>query len=52
VPVLLMLPEATEGRRWLQTETSPWYPSVCLFRQSMAGREDDVIAGAVKALPG
>lgn len=50
VPVLLMLPEAPDWRWWLQPETSPWYPSVRLVRQSTAGRWDDVIARVAKAL--
>ena len=50
VPVLLMLPEAPDWRWWLQPETSPWYPSVRLVRQSTAGRWDDVIARVARAL--
>jgi ADP-heptose:LPS heptosyltransferase len=52
VPTLLMLPEAPDWRWWLQPETSPWYPSVRLFRQASAGRWDDVVARVGKALVG
>ena len=52
VPTLLMLPEAPDWRWWLQPETSPWYPSVRLFRQATAGRWDDVVARVAKALVG
>jgi tetratricopeptide (TPR) repeat protein len=52
VPTLLMLPDAPDWRWWLQPETSPWYPSVRLFRQASAGRWDDVVARVGKALTG
>ena len=50
VPTLLLLPEAPDWRWWLQPETSPWYPSVRLFRQANAGRWDDAVGRVVRAL--
>lgn len=38
--------------RWLyqQTDSSPWYPSARLFRQTQPGHWDDVIAQVADAL--
>ena len=50
VPTLLLLPEAPDWRWWLQPETSPWYPSVKLFRQASAPRWDDAVGRVARAL--
>jgi tetratricopeptide (TPR) repeat protein len=50
VPALLLLPEAPDWRWWLQPETSPWYPSVRLFRQASAPRWDDAVGRVARAL--
>ena len=50
VPTLLLLPEAPDWRWWLQPETSPWYPSVRLFRQASAPRWDDAVGRVARAL--
>jgi hypothetical protein len=47
---LLLLPEAPDWRWWLQPETSPWYPSVRLFRQASAPRWDDAVGRVARAL--
>lgn len=39
--------------RWMQSRSdSPWYPTMRLFRQSTAGRWDDVVAAVSAALSG
>jgi cytochrome c-type biogenesis protein CcmH/NrfG len=53
-PVWLMLPRAADWRWSLQAETSPWYPSVRIFRQQAAGDWAGVaqrIAQALGRLP-
>lgn len=44
VPVWTLLPQRADWR-WLQSgETTPWYPTMRLFRQSRAGEWEDVVA--------
>ncbi|MBX5461595.1 MAG: ADP-heptose--LPS heptosyltransferase [Steroidobacteraceae bacterium] len=44
VPVWTLLPQRADWR-WLQSgETTPWYPTMRLFRQSRAGVWEDVLA--------
>jgi Flp pilus assembly protein TadD len=50
VPVLLALSTACDWR-WMRARTdSPWYPTVRLFRQHMAGIWPDVFRGIAAAL--
>ena len=42
-PVWTLLTHAADWRWMLDTETSPWYPSMRLFRQTRAGDWDGVI---------
>jgi hypothetical protein len=49
-PVWVLLPFVSDWR-WLETrQDSPWYPTMRLFRQSSAGKWDDVISHVVDAL--
>jgi tetratricopeptide (TPR) repeat protein len=48
--VYVMLPAAPDWRWLLTGDSSPWYPTARLFRQSAAGRWDDVAAGIAAAL--
>ena len=49
-PVLLMLPHAPDWR-WLRDRTSsPWYPTVRLFRQSERGRWAEVVRSVALAI--
>ncbi|MCG8564439.1 MAG: hypothetical protein MI747_05085, partial [Desulfobacterales bacterium] len=49
-PVWTLLPYNADWR-WLRSgETSAWYPSMTLFRQSELGKWDDVIKNVEKKL--
>jgi len=54
VPTWVMLQHVPLSCWMLEREDSPWYPSARLFRQSRAGRWDDVVArvSAELAAPG
>jgi tetratricopeptide (TPR) repeat protein len=43
-PVWVLLPFAPDWRWTLDGETTPWYPTACLFRQTALGDWDGVIA--------
>jgi hypothetical protein len=45
-----MLDAAPDWRWGLQGETTPWYPSLRLFRQEKAGDWGVVVAGIAQAL--
>jgi tetratricopeptide (TPR) repeat protein len=47
IPVWLALPFASEWRWLVGRNDSPWYPSMRLFRQSVAGDWDEVVAKIV-----
>lgn len=49
-PLHLMLPLGPDWRWWLHPQRSDWYPSAHLYRQSAAGRWDDVVDRVVQAL--
>jgi hypothetical protein len=49
-PTFVMLPHAPDWRHGLDPDTSPWYPSMRLFRQSTAGEWTGVLARAAEAL--
>jgi hypothetical protein len=49
--VWLMLPRAADWRWSLQAETSPWYPSVRIFRQHTTGEWAGVAQRIAQALP-
>ena len=50
-PCWLLLPTFQQDWRWLQgRETSPWYPSVRIFRQGPEGSWPPVIAAVAEAL--
>jgi hypothetical protein len=42
-PVWVLIPFAPDWRWTLGGETSPWYPTARLFRQTVLGDWDDVI---------
>jgi Flp pilus assembly protein TadD len=50
LPIWLLLSKATDWRWNLETDTSPWYPSMRLFRQRNHGDWEDVIRNVVSAL--
>src|SRR5262249_32886598 len=50
-PVLLLVPFQPDWRWMLDRDTSPWYPSIRLFRQAAPRDWDDVIARVRNALP-
>jgi tetratricopeptide (TPR) repeat protein len=50
VPVWVMLPAVPDWRWMLDRSDSPWYPSVRLFRQALAGEWTPVIARVAKEL--
>ena len=45
-----LLPFDADWRWMLEREDSPWYPTMCLFRQKEEGRWDEVIDEVVRAL--
>jgi tetratricopeptide (TPR) repeat protein len=49
-PAWLLLATAPDWRWLLQREDSPWYPTVRLFRQTVAGQWSDTIARVAMAL--
>jgi len=50
VPVWVMLPAVPDWRWMLDRSDSPWYPSVRLFRQALAGEWTPVIARVAEEL--
>lgn len=50
-PTFLLLPFQPDWRWLLDRDTSPWYPALRLFRQSVAGDWTSVIARVRAALP-
>jgi tetratricopeptide (TPR) repeat protein len=51
-PVWTLLPRVADWRWQLAEETTPWYPTMRLFRQSAQGDWAGVIARVAAALPG
>jgi tetratricopeptide (TPR) repeat protein len=49
-PVWLLISKVPDWRWGEQGSDSPWYPSVRLFRQTVAGVWDDVVADVARAL--
>lgn len=49
-PVWVLLPFAPDWRWMLNTDQSPWYPSMKLYRQPAPGKWDPVIARVTAAL--
>ena len=49
-PVWLMLPFAADWRWMLDCDNSPWYPSMRLFRQTVAGNWKQVIGNVLDEL--
>jgi len=49
-PVWVLLPFVPDWRWLLARDDSPWYPTARLFRQSVIGQWDDVIAQVRAAL--
>jgi tetratricopeptide (TPR) repeat protein len=49
-PVWIALPAFPDWRWLLEREDSPWYPTARLFRQTSAGRWDDVIERMAREL--
>ncbi len=49
-PVWLLLPEVSDWRWGLEGETTPWYPSLRLFRQNRRGDWAGIIARVDEAL--
>jgi hypothetical protein len=49
-PVLVMLPHTPDWRYGLDPHTSPWYPSMLLFRQTARGDWAGVLARVTQAL--
>jgi hypothetical protein len=50
VPVWLMLHSESDWRWMNETDTSPWYPTMRLFRQRRAGEWTDVVADVAASL--
>ena len=50
VPVWVMLPKAADWRWLIDRQSTPWYKSMRLFRQQVAGNWDLVIEDMVNAL--
>ncbi|MBN8926991.1 MAG: tetratricopeptide repeat protein [Rhodospirillales bacterium] len=51
-PVWIMIPKAADWRWMLDRSDSPWYPTARLFRQSVPGGWDPVLADIRTALSG
>ncbi len=51
-PTWLLLSRVTDWRWYLEEETSPWYPSMRLFRQRRYGDWEDVLVRVAAALIG
>jgi tetratricopeptide (TPR) repeat protein len=49
-PVWVLVPFAPDWRWTLQGETTPWYPTARLFRQSATGEWDNVLASVAAEL--
>jgi len=49
-PVWLLLAYAPDWRWLLERDDSPWYPTMRLFRQSVRGDWDGVVAEVAHAL--
>ncbi|MGD0585408.1 MAG: tetratricopeptide repeat protein [Oryzomonas sp.] len=49
-PTWLLLPYAADWRWQPDSEGTPWYPGMCLFRQSMAGGWQEVMGSVATAL--
>jgi tetratricopeptide (TPR) repeat protein len=43
VPVGVLLPHAADWRWLMEVDRSPWYPTMCLFRQAQPGDWDEVV---------
>ena len=43
IPVFVLLPFSSDWRWFLNSQTSPWYPTVKIFRQKKLGEWQDVI---------
>ena len=52
VPVWLLLAKSPDFRWGLQGASTPWYPTMRIFRQSERGRWDDVMEQVAAALQG
>ena len=50
-PVWTLLPFAPDWRWMIGRDDSPWYPTMRLFRQTKAGRWEDVVERVREALP-
>ncbi len=50
IPTWVMLPATPLWRWMMERESSPWYPSVRLFRQTRAGEWSDVVGRVAAAL--
>ncbi len=51
-PVFVLIPFAPDWRWTLSGESTPWYPTARLFRQTKPGDWDDVLSRVAAALPG
>ena len=49
-PVWVLLPRVPDWRWLIGRDDSPWYPTMRLFRQTEAGRWDDVIRSVAESL--
>jgi tetratricopeptide (TPR) repeat protein len=51
-PVWILLPHLGDWRWMQQVETTPWYPTACLIRQSAPGEWTAVVCRVMEALEG